>query len=180
MDMLSFISEIIKATAWPGVALAIALVFRSEIRALLSRIKKGKVGPAEFEFEATVAALRERVSPDRPPTAEADPLLVVQASQDPRAVILNAWLQIQATMQNIVAKHATAEDRRDASSVSLRVLHRLLRDKSDYIDMYNQLHSLRNRAVHEVDFSPRPARVVEYASLANELLGVLRPYAGES
>ena len=135
MDVLTFITEMVKALAWPVASLVIALVFRSELRTLLHRIRKGKVGPAEFEFEETVAALRERVGKPEVAAPRADPMLVNQASQDPRAVILNSWLQVQAVVEGIVAKHATTEDRRDPRSVSLRVLHRLLRDKPDYIDI---------------------------------------------
>lgn len=179
MDTLTFITEMVKALAWPVAALVIAVVFRSELRGLLHRVRKGKLGPAEFEFEETVAALRVRVGkPDLAP-APASAALVEQANQNPRSVILHSWLEIQAVVESIVAKHATAEDRRDPRSVSLRVLHRLLRDKPEYIDMYNDLRMLRSRAVHEVDFSPRTTSVVEYAELAKELLAVLRPYAGD-
>ena len=179
MDTLTFITEIVKALAWPVAALIIAVVFRSELRGLMHRMKKGKVGPAEFEFEETVAALRVRVGKSDAQSSAADNVLIDQANQDPRTVILHSWLEVQAVVDSIVAKHATAEDRRDPRSVSLRVLHRLLRDKPDYIDMYNDLRMLRNRAVHDVDFSPRTTSVVEYAELAKELLGVLRPYAGD-
>jgi hypothetical protein len=177
MDVLTFIAELVKALAWPVAMLIIAIVFRSEFRGLLHRMKKGKVGPAEFEFEETIAALRVRVGKPELPAAPMDPALATQASQEPRAVILNSWLDVQAVVETIVAAHATPEDRRDPRSASLRVLHRLLRDKPQYIDMYNDLRMLRNRAVHDVDFSPRPTSVVEYAELANELLTVLRPYA---
>ena len=60
-------------------------------------------------------------------------------------------------------------------SITLRVLHRLLREKSDYIDIYNDLRMLRSQAVHEIDFSPRPSSVVEFVDLANELVTVLEP-----
>ena len=177
MDILTFITEIVKALAWPAATLVVAIVFRTELLALLRRVKKGKVGPAEFEFEETIAALREKVGQDRAPVLEANLALVKQADQDPRTVILNSWLKVQAMVDDIVSQHATPEERRDPRSVSLRVLHRLLREKADYIDMYNDLRTLRSRAVHEVDFSPRPSSVVEYANLAAELLAVLRPYA---
>jgi hypothetical protein len=179
MDTLTFVVELVKALAWPVAALVIAVMFRTELRGLLHRVKKGKVGPAEFEFEETVSALRERVGVTTAVQIETDPETVNQATQDPRTVILNSWLQVQAVVDSIVAKRATAEDRRDARSVSLRVLHRLLRDKPEYIDMYNDLRMLRNRAVHDVDFSPRPSSVIEFAALANELTAVLRPYGGD-
>jgi hypothetical protein len=180
MDILTFISEMVKSLAWPAASLIIAVVFRNELRTLLRRVTKGKVGPAEFEFEKTVAALHERVGKVETSTLKTDSVLVNQATQEPRTVILNSWLQVQEIVESIVSKHTTPEDLRDSRSISLRVLHRLLRDKPEYIDMYNDLRLLRNRAVNDIDFSPRPSSVVQYAELANELINVLRPYASDS
>lgn len=177
MDGWTFSVEITKALAWPLVALFALLAFRAELRALLQRMRKGKVGYAEFEFEETVASLRDRVKSEAPAAAtEVSPAVARQADQDPRTVILNAWLTVQDKVDAIVKKRATPEDRRDPASVSLRVLHRILRDKPDYIDMYNELKMLRNQAVNEVSFAPRPSSVVQYATLAHELATVLTPY----
>jgi hypothetical protein len=177
MDALTFIAEIVKALAWPLAALAVAVLFRTELRALMGRVRKGKVGPAEFEFEQVVASLRERIGPAERTTPAVGTVTIDQATSDPRSVILNSWLQVQALVETIVARHATADERKDPRSVSLRVLHRLLRDKPEYIDMYNDLRALRSQAVHDVAFAPRPGSVVEFAELANELQTVLRPYA---
>ena len=177
MDWLTFSVEITKALAWPLVALVALVAFRTELGALLQRVRKGKVGFAEFEFEETVASLRGRLGDVAMRAPEPSSVLVKEADQDPRSVILNSWLVIQSTVESIVAKHVTAEDGQDTRSVSLRVLHRILRDKPEYIDTYNDLKMLRNQAVHEVAFAPRPSSVVEYATLANELAAVLSPYA---
>ena len=58
MDTLTFIVEVLKATTWPLASVAIALIFREQLRDLLLRLRKGKVGPAEFEFEERVASLK--------------------------------------------------------------------------------------------------------------------------
>lgn len=178
MDWLTFLVEMTKALAWPLVTLAVAVHFRGELRSLLHRIRKGKVGLAEFEFEQTVATLRERIGPPEEARAPETPAVTIrQVERDPRSVILAAWLEVQALVDSIVARHATEEDRRRAGSVALPVLHRLLRDKPEYIDMYNDLKALRNQAVHEATFAPRPGSVVEFAELAGELQAVLRRYA---
>ena len=179
MDLLTFIVELVRSLAWPVAALVVAILFRTELRALLHRVRKGKVGPAEFEFEATIAALRDRVRPPETPPVKPEPGLLNRASEDPRSVILYAWLRVQAVVEDVVAKHATPEDRMARGSITLRVLHRLLREKSEYIDIYNDLRMLRSQAVHEIDFSPRPSSVVEFVDLANELVAVLEPYARE-
>lgn len=77
-------------------------------------------------------------------------------------------------VEQIVSRHATAEDARGAGSVSLRVLHRLLHDQPQHIDAYNDLKSLRNQAVHDTSFAPRPSSVLEYAALARTLATALR------
>jgi hypothetical protein len=177
MDGLTFAVEMVKAMAWPLVALVAVLLFRQELRALLLRIKKGKVGAAEFEFEDRVAMLRGRVGEADAKTTAAAAQAATEAQNDPRSVILNAWLGVQSKVDAIVANQGTAEDRRDAGSVSLRLLHRILRDKPEYIDLYNDLKSLRNQAVHDPSFAPRSSSVVEYVALANELGAVLAPYA---
>ena len=177
MDLPTFIVEITKALAWPLAALGALLLHRREIRGLLQRVKRGKVAGAEFEFEDRVADLRGKMGSGEAEQAAVPPGLTKDAERDPRAVILNAWLEVQALVERVVALHATPEERRQPGSVSLHVLHRLLRDKPEYIDTYNDLRSLRHQAVHDTSFAPRPSSVVEYVSLTHELMAVLAPYA---
>lgn len=180
MDWPTFTVEMMKALAWPFVVLAVLLLYRPEVRGLLQRVKRGKLMSAEFEFEGRVAELRDRIgtTPTTEPAVPSD--LAQQAERDPRAVILTAWLEVQAVVDHIVARHATAADARGQGSVSLRVLHRLLHDTPEHIDAYNDLKDLRNRAVHDTSFSPRPSSVVEYAALAKSLAAALRPLSAST
>ena len=41
MDAFTFLTEIVKAIAWPLAALVIAIVFRSELRSLMKRLSTG-------------------------------------------------------------------------------------------------------------------------------------------
>lgn len=47
VGLLSALAEILGALAWPGVAVAVAILFRPEIRNLLTRLRKG--GGVEFD-----------------------------------------------------------------------------------------------------------------------------------
>src|SRR5258705_12326854 len=106
MDTLTFVVEILKALAWPTATLAIAILFRRELRTLLHRVKKGKIGPAEFEFEATIAALRDRVGAERGSPAEPDKSLVALAEVDPRAAIPRSCLEVHSLVESIFSTHA--------------------------------------------------------------------------
>jgi hypothetical protein len=181
MDALTFIVELSKALAWPLASTGIALLFRSELRTLLGKIKKGKVGPAEFEFEQTVKVLTEEISArSQGPMEKIEDSAAYLASKDPRSAILNAWLDVQNEMRRIVAEKGLERSDLPFNSVSLRVLHRELQKQPEYINVYNELRSLRNQAVEEIDFHPRTESVLNYLKLAKELVSVLRNIAKDN
>lgn len=175
MDTLTFIVEMSKALAWPIAAITLGSVYRTEFRSLLTKLKKGKVGPAEFEFEQAVAALKQESPKANSDTNTSVPQATVQlASNDPRVAILGSWLPIQAEVERLVSEAPSEWTQGQRGSVSLRVLHRVLKDKPEYIDMYNNLRQLRNQAVHDTNFSPRPESVLDYIALSKDLLSVLQ------
>lgn len=60
MDILTFVSSMTGALAWPIVVAAIAYLYRSEIRQLLAGMRRLKVGPMEAEmFESKAREVRE-------------------------------------------------------------------------------------------------------------------------
>ena len=107
MDWLTFTAEIAKALAWPCAATAIALVFRSELKGLLGKVKKGKVGPAEFEFEQGIKELKAEKPKELPqlPQPSAQEPSALRAIAEPRAVVLDAWLNVEQAMNNLAQKH---------------------------------------------------------------------------
>lgn len=69
MDWLTFIVELVRATAWPASIAIIAVVFKNEIKSLLPRIRKA--GPTGVELDA---AQQQKVSKETLPRAELTPL----------------------------------------------------------------------------------------------------------
>jgi hypothetical protein len=175
MNLLAFIVEIVKAVAWPIAALVLGLAFRSEIRSLIGKMKKGKLGPAEFEFEQAVAAIKQDapapIGAEKPSMSNAT---IEFAASEPRAAILNAWLEVQREVERLSQIPVADPGPKSVASYSLRVLHRELRNQPEYIDMYNELKQLRNQAVHDTDFRPRPESVINYIELSRRLVEVLR------
>ena len=173
MDLFTFTVEIIKALAWPLVTLAVALIFRMQLRLLLGRIKKGKVGPAEFEFEESVKALRDEAAEltDKEPP-KLPPTTLKHLESNPRDAILAAWLEVEQSIRRLLevkgfATHATASPLRSIQKAqSLGIVDQI------YIDLANELRHLRNRATHEIDFNPSPESVIDYVRLSRELADV--------
>lgn len=176
MDGLSFTVEIVKAAAWPAVALVVTLLFRPEVRALLGRTRRGKVGPAEFEFEETVRAVASdarglNLPPQVPPQA-------VASGAEPRAVILQAWVEVEDALTHLAyARAPNAQALPGSTYAALRQLAHSGVLGPEYIALLNDLRTLRNQAVHELEFKPSAESVLAYVKLANELKGVLRQAA---
>lgn len=183
MNLLQFIAELVKALAWPLAVLVLGAVFRSEIRALLGRIRRGKVGPAELEFEATVKSLESesRLAPGTAPTATLTAPQVAMVASDPRAAIIGAWLQIEDAAEQLLFARARSTDEVPRNKAAqLRQLTRLGTLKPETVALLNDLRALRNQAVHEVEFAPSAESVLSYLRFANELLAAIHAAAGDA
>ena len=172
MDTLTFIVEISKALAWPIAAVSIAFLFRKQVEKLLLRITKGKLGPAEFEFEQAVL----EIATEAPPRSEegrptyAITSLHSRASSEPRAVVLDAWLKVEAALQaaGISAGVYNALAGPDSPWLVKKLQESGILNAQE-VKLYRDLKGLRNRATHEADFSPSPESIVSFVELATEL-----------
>lgn len=179
MDTLTFTAEALKATAWPVATLVIALLFRTELRHLLGRIRKGKVGPAEFEFEEAVRALttEARVLHLPPPATPTDPASAqrVPPGSEPRATILQAWVEVEDALNHLASALAPSAQALPGSTyAAIRQLSRSGVIGPEYIALLNDLRTLRNQAVHELEFKPSAESVSGYVKLATDLIGVMQ------
>jgi hypothetical protein len=180
MDWLTFLAEIAKAVAWPGAVTAVALLFRLEIKALLGRVKKGKLGPAEFEFEQGVKELKAEIPKDLPalPAPESQEPSTLRAIVEPRAVVLDAWLKVEESMNLLAMKHrvynALAGPGSNYAATSLAKAGVL---EPWALNIYRDLRRLRNQATHDASFSPSLESVLAYLQTASELTAELQRVA---
>jgi hypothetical protein len=181
MDTLTFISEMLKALAWPLVALGVVLVLRGEIKALLPLLKKLKAGPVEAEFDREVRELARETEGQLPPPASLSPTsperqkLIQLAELNSRSAIIEAWHNVEFAARRVVeAKDPLLMARElQSSSALLRSLNRHEVLSRDEVALFNDLRSLRNRAVHVPEFSPAPDAVLNYIDMALRLKSAL-------
>lgn len=173
MDWFTFIAQMTKALAWPLSAVLIVLVFRVQLHNLIARVRKGKVGPAEFEFEEDVEAARAAVEADpatAPPPTSAAPAQVELATVDPRAAIISAWLSVEQAAALLAQKRGllAGVPSRNPSAV-IRAIDRAKLLDPPYVALFHDLRAMRNQAAHDVTFNPPADAVVNYLGLAEAL-----------
>jgi hypothetical protein len=116
MDLLTFVSTMTTALAWPCVAGAIAVAYRREIRALVAGMKKLKLGPVEAEmFEqqarevrdlALSSAVADKTTADHEGhPRELDDQLLNLLTRSPRDAILAAWDMMQDAVRSLGERH---------------------------------------------------------------------------
>lgn len=169
MNVLTFIAELVKALAWPVAAVVIAAIFHRQISALLSRIRKGKIGPAEFEFELEVQELADQ-APVQLQSEQVGSPTVSLATTNPRAAILEAWLGVESALNGLAYNQQLLPPSAPRSPVAIiRSVEKSGILAADDVSLFNDLRVLRNHATHDTEFSPSAESVIKYVQLARAL-----------
>jgi hypothetical protein len=181
VDKLSFIAKVLEVTAWPVATVALVVMLRKEIAALLPSVRKLKAGPLEAVFERKTEELainletqpnaREVLADQRPTPPE----LTYTPGESPRSAILEAWLRVEEEAHDALGRHATMTGGPGAmtSRPSPRRLAAALRQSGllneGQVRLVEELRQLRNEVVHAREFTPTREAIARYLDSAKYL-----------
>ena len=183
MDALSFVAQVLTATAWPICALIIALALRGPVVELIPLLRKLKWKGLEAEFGRGLVHARElmetevtSVSPRNQSFPEKDrELLDNFAEVAPRHVVLECWREVEAAV--IRAAHKSSAGQKLQHARASLVAAQALLDSGQIgnaeFQVFTILKNLRNRAAHERDFELSRDDAIEYADTTRWLVRVL-------
>lgn len=182
MDWKEFISELVKALAWPSVVVFSLILLKDQFAGLLSRLAKftHKGSGTELEFIKGVKELEQGSALEGTDKPESDEVKlnrnVLQrlAGISSRAAVIEAYRIVETSAVKAIQKaypELAGKDIKKQVQVS-----KMLRDKILSPDRYFQLRELlvlRNKAAHDLDFSLSGSPIETYIdvslSLQNEL-----------
>jgi len=184
MDGLTFISEIIKALAWPSTIITIVYLLKKPIIELLPFMKKLKYKELELEFSQEVMALKAEISETPTLAIDKTDTLTLATSKafelvafSTRAAIMEAWIELETA-----AVEAASSLWNQSPSEAIRNIPRLAEylHQSKIIDdkqlsIFQRLRQLRNKAAHaeELHLSEEDAKayIIMVSSLVQHLRG---------
>ena len=183
MDWLTFLAQVIQALAWPLTVIVIFLMLRRPLAELFPTLQRLRFWDIEMDFDRQVQALAIRVRDELPPLSAVEETasgfrehLVELANLSPRAVVLEAWLQLEKAAIEATRRHGL-----DLPSRELRapIFFGEALEAAGVLDadtqlIYHRLRNLRNAAAHASDFAFDPGSALEYADLALRLAEHLR------
>jgi hypothetical protein len=186
MDKLTFITELVKAMAWPITTLALVLTLRRPLLNLVSLLHRFKYKDFEFEFARKVEAakaeaatvLGDAVRPETLPTLH-ESRLVQLAEISPRAAVLEAFTSVE--IEAISAAHRLSMVKTFPPTLTFRAM-KFLEDSGRMdpalIDLLRHLRALRNQAAHAPEFALTTDAAVQYIQLAQAAIEKLRAIDG--
>lgn len=175
MNILAFIAEIVKATAWPIVVLCIAWSFRRQLLTLIPSVELLEWRDFKLRFGKQV----ERVVEEAREALPADTIRLGYSKQDrvdalqlakisPRAAILEAWAELELAaclaLESRGVRTSDSDRRKSRKMAMLLRTHDLFSDLQ--LDVWNQLHALRNAAAHARDQKITLESAYEYVDMA--------------
>jgi len=178
MSWLVFIAEMTKALAWPLVALVALVVYRNPLLGLVRRLRSFKYREAEAVFDEQAVRVAESIAviPQRSLAAVSDQVdehLFELAQLSPRAAVVEVWARIEARLRDMLPPQAAVAQPRTAHEM-IKVLR-----EADLINHATEtalrgLMQLRNLAVHSHEDELSAQKALDFITLANAVLWVLR------
>ena len=178
MDTNTFIIELIKALAWPVTALIMFLIVRKPLLRLLPQVQRLKVMEFELDFGEQVREVSAEVRRQldvSPSLSRANRALHDHyerlAPLSPRAVILEAWLQLEDAAVAAARKANLGLSSQDlyAPKPLGEALEKAGILEGGTVKIYNDLRNLRNAAAHAAEFSIDSSVAMTYADSAIRL-----------
>ncbi|MND71246.1 hypothetical protein D3C76_570750 [compost metagenome] len=184
MDVLTFISELIKALAWPVVVVTVLVLLRPELKALAPFLKKLKAGPVVAEFERDVNQLKEMVDEPAKPVPPLSPevraskeFLFELAAVHPRSAIQESWVRVEAAGRAALARSSADPGKTYITAARLaQALSGIGALSETQVTLYHELRRLRNDAAHAVGAEPTLDSVHSYIELATGLQSHLEKF----
>lgn len=192
MDGWQFTSSVIGSLAWPLAMLALGLLFREQVRTLLTKMKTLK-GPGGIEASFTeqakevaaeaqratiqrgLIAPREGTGPEEM-TVATKQKLVEMLTEQPSAMILRAWEQIEVLMYRVLeladAKVPAGDLRYRNQRALIEVLFRDGLISEGTANILHKLYNLRNHVIHN-DFEPELEAAADYYKTALTAVDIL-------
>jgi hypothetical protein len=184
MNNLEFVSTLIGTLVWPLVVVSAVVLFRKPLAELIGRVRSyeglgqkltfgEELAGAEVSVNEAVESIKiDTKETDSQIAAEPSPL-VREAEANPSFVVIQAWEQLSAALEDLVG---TAEPDRVPRGTPVGWLPDLQRRQlvsPDFVRAVRELRDLRNKVAHG-QHNPTPGEAVAYAESAQVLTATAR------
>lgn len=191
MNILEFISSIIKSLVWPALIFFIIYRFSDPLKEMILNISRLKFKDLDVTFSKALDKIEEKAEDagliieqysERKILQRTPEQLINEAaelsSNYPEASILLAWQSVELSMSNLMDKIPHIESN-IAPSNSYNMMKNLVSKQiidGNTFDMLNDMRMLRNKTSHVASESIAPSSAQKYVSLAKAIINKFDSY----
>lgn len=190
VENMETLIKLLDVIIWPITILALALIFKSELAKLLTRISKFKYKGIEADFQQVLKTVEKTTEQTNKIVSETSinlresyehtlKRIIRVAEISPRACVSEAWREVEGV--TITLMHAYGYDHRD---VQMSKVFRGIVYENDYpwslYEDYKLLLKLRNQAFHAGEFELDIVEAKHYARTAIDLAIFIEKLAKEA
>lgn len=183
MDILTFISELTKALAWPLAVVVLVMLLRKPIIEVFPSLRRLKYKEIELEFsqevselKAEVEAIAEEKGEEAPSITSTSSNLINLVSYSTRAAIMEAWLEVESSGIAVASSFWGQPPNnifKNMPKLGEYLLQCNIIDENQ-LTVFNKLRQLRNKAVHAQDLELSEDDARSYVILASDLAKHIR------
>lgn len=173
MGWLEFISSLVGSLAWPLAAVIIALMFKSQIAALLAKVRKLSWGDSSVELAEQLDKAEDKARAVEP--AEEPPLPDQRFQQllaiSPSAAILDTWGTVERMLYQVGSDHNL--DQRGLAQPN-KIMDSLVKNGKiapHIYEMLRDLRGIRNAAAHQKEVTASDA--IRFYDLSEKVVRAL-------
>lgn len=176
MDTLTFVAELSKSFAWPVLILLLFLLLKKPIRDLVPLITKLKYKDFELEFRRKVENVEAELDIDLPSKElkevflEDTDKIMKLAEVSPRSAVIEAWRTLESELFTIAREEYRKYEGHEIALMTQRLAMNTItkseRFNKEFIEMLNELRTMRNQAAHAPEFALDSKLALGYASIA--------------
>ena len=183
MSALQFIASLVNSLAWPLAVVAIALVFRVQIRKLMTgQLRRLRAGPVEMEFDRLLSEVGVKLAAPRttvPVGGDAGNPLIDQfadvATVSPLAAVLDGHAAVERALRELIAQvdpDQTGQNVGTARLTSTALAKGLITPET--ARAIEGITVMRNLAAHGRANEVTPERARDYLALVDAVLFTIR------
>lgn len=158
MNILTFITTMTQALAWPVATLLLAWLFKGELAKLVPLLQKIKYGDWEAEFGLGAKAIQHAVkdftqtddTQFKQPCETQDRLNEI-LTLSPSSAVLSSWRELEQSIKIMARDHNIFKDNEGGFRDMLELLQKKGVIEDATASIIQRLRSLRNVAIHEGD-----------------------------
>ncbi len=171
MDALDFIAALVSAAAWPLTVIIVLLFLKGPITELISRVTRITHNSTIIDLESLQ---NESFEIDYPVKIDERANNAIQ--RDPRAAIIEAWIRLEWTAQDILQElNIQVHPRSPIQMIRILQEHQLLR--GNIYELLIELREVRNMAAHQLDIDINADYAQDYVQLTERAIASIRENA---